>query len=77
MAVDAIVGNGEEILFWKDRWLGGRTLAEIAPNLFKAVPKRTVNTRTVAQALHHRSWIQDVKGARTVVVMLEFLRMYS
>ena len=46
VAVDAIVGNGEEILFWKDRWLDGHTLAEIAPNLFRTVTKRTVKRRT-------------------------------
>jgi hypothetical protein len=50
VAVDAIVGNGEEILFWKDRWLDGHTLAEIAPDLFKTVSKRTIK-RTMAQAL--------------------------
>ena len=77
VAVDAIVGNGEEILFWKDRWLGGHTMAEIAPNLFKAVPNRTAKRRTVAQALHHNSWVQDIKGARTVVVMLEYLRIWD
>ena len=41
VAVDAIVGNGEQILFWTDRWLDGHTMAEIAPNLIKTVRKRT------------------------------------
>jgi hypothetical protein len=43
-------------------------MAELAPNLHKAVPKRTAKRRTVAQALHNSSWTQDIKGARTVVV---------
>jgi len=41
MAVDAVAGDGESILFWTDRWLNGGTLAELAPNLFRAVPKRS------------------------------------
>jgi hypothetical protein len=51
-------------------------MAEIAPNLFKIVPKRTAK-RTVAQALHNRSWVQDIKGARTVKVLLEFLHIWD
>jgi hypothetical protein len=42
MAVNAVVGNGEKILFWSDHWMDGLTMAEMAPNLFRAVPKRTV-----------------------------------
>jgi hypothetical protein len=59
-----------------DRWLDGHTMAEIAPNLFKSVLKRTAK-RTVAQALHNRSWVQDIKGARTVEVLLEFLHIWD
>jgi hypothetical protein len=77
VAVNAIVGNGEKILFWTDRWLDGYTMAEIAPNLSKAVPKRTARRRTVAQALHNRSWTQDVKGARTVEVLLELFQIWD
>jgi hypothetical protein len=76
-AVDAIVGNGEEILFWTDRWLDGHTVAEIAPNLFNAVQKRTAKRRTVAQALHNRSWVQDIRGARTVEVLLDYLHVWD
>jgi hypothetical protein len=70
VAVDAIVGNGEEILFWKDRWLDGHTLVELAPCLFKTIPKRIVNRRTVAQALDNRNWVHDIKGALTVQVLV-------
>jgi hypothetical protein len=58
------------------RWLDGNTLAEIAANLFKAVPKQTAK-RIVAQALHNRSWAQDIKGARTVEVILEYLHIWD
>jgi len=40
VVVDAIVGNGEEILVWIDRCLEVHTMAEIAPNnLFKTIQK--------------------------------------
>jgi hypothetical protein len=32
LAVDCIVGNGESILFWKDKWLNGRTIDELVEN---------------------------------------------
>jgi len=63
------VGNGEKILFWKDRWLDGHTIAEIAPNLVKSVHKQTAKRRTVAQALLNRKWVADIKGALTVKVL--------
>jgi hypothetical protein len=46
MAVNAVVGNGEKILFWSDHWMDGLTMAEMAPNLFRAVPKRTAKRNT-------------------------------
>ena len=73
IAVYTIVGNGEKIWFWTDRWLNGHTLAELAPNLFNAVPKRTAKRRTVAQALQNRKWVDDIRGARTVPVLVEYL----
>lgn len=51
----SIVGNGKTIRFWSDCWLSGKTVAEIAPNLIKLIPKRVVKNRTVAQALENRT----------------------
>ena len=77
VAVDAIVGNGEKILFWKDRWLDGHTIAEIAPNLVKSVHKQTAKRRTVAQALLNGKWVEDIKGALTVQILVEYLQIWD
>lgn len=49
-----------------------RTLAEIAPNLFKLVPKRVMKPRTVAQALNNRDWVADTRGALSVLILVEY-----
>jgi hypothetical protein len=75
--VDIIVGNGEQTLFWTDRWLDGHTISEVAPSLFSAVSKRTAKRRTVAQALQNQRWVDDIKGALTVQVIFEYLKIVA
>jgi len=77
VAVDAIVGNGEHILFWTDRWLDGHTMAEIATNLIKTAGKRTAKPRTVAQATQNRRWVGDINGALTIEVLIEYLHIWD
>lgn len=61
MAVETAVVNGQNTLFWKDRWINAKTISELAPNLIRTVSKRTFNCRTVAQALLNRGWVSDIK----------------
>jgi hypothetical protein len=77
LAVDCIVGNGESILFWKDKWLNGRTIDELAPNLIKAIPKRSLNRRTAAEALNNRRWVADIKRALTVQVLEDYFNIWD
>ncbi|WVZ81062.1 hypothetical protein U9M48_028487 [Paspalum notatum var. saurae] len=72
IAVDTTVGNGSSTKFWADRWLQG-SLAELAPNLFSAIPTKAVQRRTVSQALNYRRWVDDIKGALSVQVIAEYL----
>jgi hypothetical protein len=51
MAVITKVGDGSNSLFWKDRWLNGRGIKDIAPTVFNLVPKRIRNKRKVSEAL--------------------------
>ena len=36
---DIVVGNGERMLFWTDRWLHDQSLSDLAPSLVTLVPK--------------------------------------
>lgn len=37
-SVTFAVGDGSRTLFWKDRWLDGRSIEHVAPWVFAAVP---------------------------------------
>jgi hypothetical protein len=75
MAVETVVGNGENTLFWKDCWLGGQSIQELGPNLSMLISTR-VSKRTVAQGLVAR-WVRDIRGALTVPVIIEFLKLWE
>lgn len=51
MAVVAEVGNGARTLLWSDKWIHGRSVADIAPQVIVIVPKRRTNRRTALEAL--------------------------
>ena len=53
-----VLGNGEKALFWKDRWLNGLRLVDIAPNLVGLVPPWRANMRTVKDGLSGE-WLRD------------------
>jgi hypothetical protein len=64
-------------LFWKDRWLEGKCIADLAPHLITTIGKRTVNKRTIVEALNNRRWISDIKGALTVQVLQEYVMIWD
>jgi hypothetical protein len=51
MAVVTVIGDGSNTLFWKDKWLQGKRIKEIAPAVYDMVPKRIVNRRKVSEVL--------------------------
>jgi hypothetical protein len=72
MAVTTKIGDGSSTLFWKNRWLFGQRIKELAPVIFSMVPKRTTNRRTVVEALTNKRWIQDIHGVVSWQVLQEF-----
>ena len=71
------LGMGTKALFWSDRWLEGQSLLELAPCLCNAVGVQAKKKRTVAEALQGNQWIQDISGALTVQVLLEYLQTWD
>ncbi|WVZ76728.1 hypothetical protein U9M48_024677 [Paspalum notatum var. saurae] len=71
------IGNRANTLFWTDKWLHGQCIADIAPQLFRLVPKRRANKRTVLDALNQNNWISDLKGALGVAALVEYLQLWD
>jgi hypothetical protein len=74
-AIITKLGDGANTLFWKDRWLEGRCIKDIAPALFVLVPLRLANKRLVKDALPNFHWLSDMQGAISVRVIAEFLEL--
>jgi hypothetical protein len=70
------VGDGKRTLFWRDRWIGGRSAAEIAPSLWIKVKTRCRNSRTVDKALNANLWVKDVGSNLTEGECLDCVRLW-
>jgi hypothetical protein len=77
MAVVTEVGDGSNTFFWKDRWINGQRISDIAPSVFAMVPKRIVNKRKVSETLLNLRWISDFQGALSFQVLLEYFELYQ
>jgi hypothetical protein len=64
MTLKIEIDNGNSTLFWKDKWLGGKKIADLALHLFQAVSRRRVGKRTVREAVEEKLWVLDIQGAQ-------------
>jgi hypothetical protein len=76
VAIVSEVGNGKNTIFWTDRWLHGQSLDQLVPTLFGSVNNKA-RKRTVYEALTEMKWVQDIRGATTVPVLIEFFKLWD
>ena len=67
------VGNGSNTLFWSDRWLHGRSLVDLAPDVVACVPNSLVLKRSMAECLVNNNWVNDIRGALPLVGIMLYL----
>jgi hypothetical protein len=77
VAMQTEIEDGTNTLFWSDHCLHGKRIADLAPRLLDAVPKRRINNRTVHEALTAGQWVSDIQGALTIGVITEFLHIWG
>jgi hypothetical protein len=70
-----VVSDVESALFWEDRWLDGKYIKEMAPEVYALVPKRRRKARTVREALVACSWIPDIVGAPGALAMWQYVQL--
>ena len=69
--IQITVGKGDKVLFWRDRWIHGFSVREIAPALVVGVETKIRNSRTVAQALEDERWALDVQPQTSFGALLQ------
>jgi hypothetical protein len=77
IAVKTELGNGNNTLFWTDKWLHGCSVESLAPAVFARVPPRIRARQTVAEALNNNKWITSIRGSRSWIVIREFLQLWD
>jgi hypothetical protein len=71
------LGDGATFLYWSDAWLEGARLADLAPDLVAAVSNNSRRRRTVASAMLNQAWVQDITGAPTILVIIQYIELYQ
>jgi hypothetical protein len=71
------VGDGESARFWEDKWLDGRSIREMAPEVYALVSKRRRKARTVREALIDRAWIPDIAGAPSALALWQYVQLWG
>ena len=71
------LGNSTEALFWEDRWIGERSVCEIAPLLYARIPKRRRKLRTVADGLQANQWARDIRGMIGIHKIGQYLQLWQ
>ncbi|KAM0928813.1 hypothetical protein ACQ4PT_002002 [Festuca glaucescens] len=76
-SVRIVLGNGESILLWEDPWIGGLSVAAIAPELLKLVRPAVRKRRTVSAGLAGNSWALDIAVELSVDATVQYLRLWT
>ncbi|KAM0885331.1 hypothetical protein ACQ4PT_030415 [Festuca glaucescens] len=71
------VEGGESILFWEDPWIGGLSVAAVAPAVLKLVKPGVVSQRKVSNGLANNSWVRDISGTLSVDAVVQFLKLWT
>ena len=75
--VTSVAGKSENTMFWTDWWIHGCHLQDLAPNVFKSVPPRLRNKRTVAEPFLELTWIADIWGAIDWHSLAKYLQLWD
>jgi hypothetical protein len=70
------LGDGSSVCFWSDALLPDGHIRSFAPDLFQAVGKRFLKV-SVKDALFQRRWVRHITGARTALVLYEYVSLWE
>ncbi|KAM0882834.1 hypothetical protein ACQ4PT_032013 [Festuca glaucescens] len=76
-SVTITVGSGSAILFWQDPWLGGLSVAAVAPAMLALVRPALVKRRKVSEGLPNNVWVNDIAGELSVDAVVQYFKLWD
>jgi hypothetical protein len=73
--VSTTIGNGTSTFFWKDKWIHGCYIEDLAPLIAAAVPKKIREVRTVQLALTSYYWVHDIQRNLSLAAIEQYLQL--
>jgi hypothetical protein len=70
------LGDGEKARFWRDKWLDGVKVADIAPTIAAQIPPHKVKSRTVKEGLSG-TWLRDCGPNLGEAALAEFFVLWQ
>ncbi|XP_020181305.1 uncharacterized protein [Aegilops tauschii subsp. strangulata] len=70
------LGDGTTCFFWTNHWLEGPSVAELAPSLFRFMPRCRRRRTTVCEGLTLRTWIGDIHGTLGPQEVIEYVGLW-
>ena len=77
IALESHVGDGQNTLFWTDKWIMGCSVSDLAPLVFEVVPLAIRKERTVAQGMQGLSWLADISGGLNLIGLYEYFQLWD
>jgi hypothetical protein len=77
VSICTVVRDGASTLFWTDRWIQGKSVVDLAPELVAAVPARFHKLRTVHEKLSSGIWTNDVRNDLSDIAFLQFTCIWT
>lgn len=62
-------------MFWRDRWIHGVAVQDVAPAIVDLVDTRIINSRTVQQAFEADCWVSDIKTSTSFTALLQLMHL--
>jgi hypothetical protein len=77
VAINTVIGNGTNTLFYTDKWFMGISLVELAPSVLQVVPLKTQKMCLVSEALTDHKYISDIRDGLSMVGLYEFVQLWD
>jgi hypothetical protein len=63
--------------FWLDKWIKGKTVEQVAPDVFTLINPNIKAKRTVAEASPNSCWLEDIKKPMSIRAFRQALTLWE